>query len=66
MINHREKESVSERLISSKQNRQMDEVRGRVIVSVCAAIIIAASAAITIFLGIKGPQSFFCKWCKPD
>ncbi|MFZ7747645.1 phosphate ABC transporter permease subunit PstC [Bacillus velezensis] len=65
MINHREKESVSERLISSKQNRQLDEVRGRVIVSVCAAIIIAASAAITIFLGIKGLQSFFVNGVSP-
>ncbi|MCY8987585.1 phosphate ABC transporter permease subunit PstC [Bacillus atrophaeus] len=65
MINNREKWSVSERLISSRQNRQLDEVRGRMIVTACALIMIAASIAITIFLGIKGLQSFLVNGVSP-
>ncbi|MEC1603219.1 phosphate ABC transporter permease subunit PstC [Bacillus halotolerans] len=65
MINNRENMSVSERLISSRQNRQLDEVRGRMIVTACALIMIAASVAITIFLGIKGLQSFLVNGVSP-
>ncbi|MCY8807389.1 phosphate ABC transporter permease subunit PstC [Bacillus atrophaeus] len=65
MINNREKWSVSERLISSRQNRQLDEVRGRMIVTACALIMIAASIAITIFLGVKGLQSFLVNGVSP-
>ncbi|MCY9190826.1 phosphate ABC transporter permease subunit PstC [Bacillus mojavensis] len=65
MINTRENMSVSERLISSRQNRQLDEVRGRMIVTACALIMIAASVAITIFLGIKGLQSFLVNGVSP-
>lgn len=65
MINNRENMSVSERLISSRQNRQLDEVRGRMIVTACALIMIAASVAITIFLGVKGPQSFLVNGVSP-
>ncbi|WP_440620518.1 phosphate ABC transporter permease subunit PstC [Bacillus subtilis] len=65
MINNRENMSVSERLISSRQNRQLDEVRGRMIVSACALIMIAASVAITIFLGVKGLQSFLVNGVSP-
>ncbi|BAI86019.2 phosphate ABC transporter, permease [Bacillus subtilis subsp. natto BEST195] len=57
--------SVSERLISSRQNRQLDEVRGRMIVTACALIMIAASVAITIFLGVKGLQSFLVNGVSP-
>ncbi|MED4813528.1 phosphate ABC transporter permease subunit PstC [Bacillus atrophaeus] len=65
MINNREKWSVSERLISSRQNRQLDEVRGRMIVTACALIMIAVSIAITIFLGVKGLQSFLVNGVSP-
>ncbi|MEC1623349.1 phosphate ABC transporter permease subunit PstC [Bacillus mojavensis] len=65
MLNNRENMSVSERLISSRQNRQLDEVRGRMIVTACALIMIAASVAITIFLGIKGLQSFLVNGVSP-
>ncbi|MFP6000544.1 phosphate ABC transporter permease subunit PstC [Bacillus subtilis] len=65
MINNRENMSVSERLISSGQNRQLDEVRGRMIVTACALIMIAASVAITIFLGVKGLQSFLVNGVSP-
>ncbi|AGA24161.1 phosphate ABC transporter permease subunit PstC [Bacillus subtilis subsp. subtilis] len=65
MINNRENMSVSERLISSRQNRQLDEVRGRLIVTACALIMIAASVAITIFLGVKGLQSFLVNGVSP-
>ncbi|WP_243572230.1 phosphate ABC transporter permease subunit PstC [Bacillus stercoris] len=65
MINNRENMSVSERLISSRQNRQLDEVRGRMMVTACALIMIAASVAITIFLGVKGLQSFLVNGVSP-
>ncbi|MDO8225728.1 phosphate ABC transporter permease subunit PstC [Bacillus licheniformis] len=65
MINNRENMSVSERLISSRQNRQLDEVRGRMLVTACALIMIAASVAITIFLGVKGLQSFLVNGVSP-
>ncbi|MCY9375525.1 phosphate ABC transporter permease subunit PstC [Bacillus sp. T17B1] len=65
MINNRENMSVSERLISSRQNQQLDEVRGRMIVTACALIMIAASVAITIFLGVKGLQSFLVNGVSP-
>ncbi|MGF9982007.1 phosphate ABC transporter permease subunit PstC [Bacillus subtilis] len=65
MINNRENMSVGERLISSRQNRQLDEVRGRMIVTACALIMIAASVAITIFLGVKGLQSFLVNGVSP-
>ncbi|AYK57650.1 phosphate ABC transporter permease subunit PstC [Bacillus subtilis subsp. subtilis] len=65
MINNRENMSVSERLISSRQNRLLDEVRGRMIVTACALIMIAASVAITIFLGVKGLQSFLVNGVSP-
>lgn len=65
MINNRENMSVSERLISSRQNRQLDEVRGRMKVTACALIMIAASVAITIFLGVKGLQSFLVNGVSP-
>lgn len=50
--------SARERLISSSKNRKKDEVRGRLLVTICALIMITATIAITIFLGTKGIQSF--------
>jgi len=56
---------ASDRLISSKKNRQMDEVRGGILVRFCAFLMIAVSIAITIFLGIKGLQSFIVNGVSP-
>lgn len=56
---------ASDRLISSKKNRQMDEVRGSILVRFCAFLMIAISIAITIFLGIKGLQSFIVNGVSP-
>ncbi|ARD56802.1 phosphate ABC transporter permease subunit PstC [Bacillus safensis] len=56
---------ASDRLISSKKNRQMDEVRGSILVKFCAFLMIAVSIAITIFLGIKGLQSFIVNGVSP-
>ncbi|MGM0969884.1 MAG: phosphate ABC transporter permease subunit PstC [Bacillota bacterium] len=56
---------ASDRLISSKKNRQMDEVRGSILVRFCAFLMIAVSIAITIFLGIKGLQSFIVNGVSP-
>ncbi|MCM3002492.1 phosphate ABC transporter permease subunit PstC [Priestia koreensis] len=50
--------TASERLINSSKNRRLDEVRGKVIVMICAAIMIIATLAITIFLVTKGLQAF--------
>ncbi|MFT0800158.1 phosphate ABC transporter permease subunit PstC [Bacillus swezeyi] len=60
-----EKLSAKERLISSKQNRKMDEVRGRMLVASCAFIMMAAAISITIFLGNKGLQSFLANGVSP-
>ncbi|QHZ47675.1 phosphate ABC transporter permease subunit PstC [Bacillus sp. NSP9.1] len=60
-----EKMSAKERLISSKQNRKMDEVRGKILVSSCALIMMAAAISITIFLGNKGLQSFLTSGVSP-
>lgn len=60
-----EQTEASDRLISSKKNRQMDEVRGSILVRFCAFLMIAVSIAITIFLGIKGLQSFIVNGVSP-
>ena len=51
MVQKIEKLSAEERLISSKQNRKMDEVRGKILVASCAFIMMAAAISITIFSG---------------
>ncbi|AYC29580.1 phosphate ABC transporter permease subunit PstC [Paenisporosarcina cavernae] len=50
--------SAQDRLILSKKNRRLDEVRGKIYVTAAALIMISATIAITIFLGSKGMQSF--------
>ncbi|MEH7302222.1 phosphate ABC transporter permease subunit PstC [Neobacillus drentensis] len=49
---------ASERLLKSKKSLMSGELRGKVIVILCAVIMISATISITIFLGTKGLQSF--------
>ncbi|MCY8013063.1 phosphate ABC transporter permease subunit PstC, partial [Bacillus haynesii] len=65
MVQKIEKLSAKERLISSKHNRKMDEIRGRILVASCAFIMMAAAISITIFLGNKGLQSFLANGVSP-
>ncbi|MCD7033095.1 phosphate ABC transporter permease subunit PstC [Metabacillus sp. GX 13764] len=58
-------QSAKERLIYSRENRRSDEVRGRILVTAAALIMIAATVAITIFLGVKGLQSFLVNGVSP-
>ncbi|MCM2531632.1 phosphate ABC transporter permease subunit PstC [Neobacillus pocheonensis] len=50
---------AKDRLLKSEKNWMNGEVRGKIIVYLCAIIMISATIAITIFLGSKGLQSFF-------
>ncbi|MCE4049976.1 MULTISPECIES: phosphate ABC transporter permease subunit PstC [Bacillaceae] len=56
---------VRERLIKSNKTRLNGEVRGRVLVTLCAIIMISATIAITIFLSTKGLQSFIKNGVSP-
>ncbi|WP_462412230.1 phosphate ABC transporter permease subunit PstC [Neobacillus sp. Marseille-QA0830] len=49
---------AKDRLLKSKSSRPDGELRGKIIVILCAVIMISATIAITIFLGTKGLQSF--------
>jgi phosphate transport system permease protein len=49
---------AKERLLKSDKNWLNGEVRGKIIIYLCAIIMISATIAITIFLGQKGLQSF--------
>jgi phosphate transport system permease protein len=49
---------AKERLLKSDKNWMNGEVRGKIIIYLCAIIMISATIAITIFLGQKGLQSF--------
>ncbi|WP_423799101.1 phosphate ABC transporter permease subunit PstC [Neobacillus sp. SAB-20_R2A] len=49
---------AKDRLLKSKRSRLDGEFRGKLIVILCAVIMISATIAITIFLGTKGMQSF--------
>ena len=49
---------AKERLLKSQKNQPNGELRGKIIVFVCAIIMISTTIAITIFLGTKGLQSF--------
>ncbi len=56
---------VRERLIKSNKTRLNGEVRGKVLVTLCAIIMISATIAITIFLSTKGLQSFIKNGVSP-
>ncbi|GHH97005.1 phosphate ABC transporter permease subunit PstC [Neobacillus kokaensis] len=47
-----------ERLLKSKKSSLDGEFRGKIMVILCAVLMISATIAITIFLGTKGLQSF--------
>jgi phosphate transport system permease protein len=49
---------AKERLLKSEKNWMNGEVRGKILVFLCAFIMIAATISITIFLGTKGLQAF--------
>ncbi len=49
---------ANERLLKSGGNWTNGEVRGKILVYLCAIIMMAATISITIFLGTKGLQSF--------
>ena len=49
---------AKERLLKSKKSSLDGEFRGKMVVILCAVIMISATIAITIFLGTKGLQSF--------
>jgi phosphate transport system permease protein len=49
---------AKERLLKSEKNWMDGELRGKIIVIVCAIIMISATISITIFLSTKGLQSF--------
>ncbi len=49
---------AKDRLLKSEKKWMNGEVRGKVIVLFCAAVMIATTISITIFLGSKGLQSF--------
>lgn len=49
---------AKERLLKSEKNWMNGETRGKVLVGLCAGIMIATTIAITIFLFTKGMQSF--------
>ena len=51
-------EPAKDRLLKSKKNWLDGEIRGRILVILCAVIMISATISITIFLGSKGLQSF--------
>lgn len=50
---------ASVRLKKTKSKEKRGELRGKIVIQFCAFLIILATIAITIFLAIKGTQSFF-------
>lgn len=49
---------AKDRLLKSEKNWINGEIRGKILVYLCAIIMMSATIAITIFLGSKGLQSF--------
>lgn len=49
---------AKDRLMKSEKNWMNGEIRGKILVTLCAVIMISATLAITIFIGTKGLQSF--------
>jgi phosphate transport system permease protein len=56
---------AKERLLKSEKNWMDGELRGKIIVIVCAIIMISATISITIFLSTKGLQSFIKNGVSP-
>lgn len=59
------KVSAKERLVKTKSFQLNGEFRGRLLVTLCAIIMISATISITIFLGTKGLQSFVVNSVSP-
>lgn len=57
--------TASERLLKSSKKSSTNELRGRVLVTACAFILITATIAITAFLTMKGLQSFIVDGINP-
>ncbi|MGY0692720.1 phosphate ABC transporter permease subunit PstC [Virgibacillus sp. FSP13] len=57
--------SAKERLLKSNKKGSQGEIRGRMLVTLCAVIMIIATIAITAFLTIKGLQSFIINGVNP-
>lgn len=57
--------TAKERLLKSKGKSSRGELRGKVIVTIAAIIIIFATLAITVFLSIKGLQAFIVDGVNP-
>ncbi len=49
---------AKDRLLKSNKSQMNGELRGKILVLLCAVIMISATISITIFLGTKGLQSF--------
>ncbi|RLQ98218.1 phosphate ABC transporter permease subunit PstC [Falsibacillus albus] len=56
---------ASKRLMKSSKSRMNGEFTGRLLVTLCALIMIAATVSITIFLGTKGLQAFIKNGVNP-
>lgn len=56
---------ASKRLLKSSRKGTKGELRGRILVTSCALILIIATIAITAFLSIKGLQSFIADGIDP-
>src|SRR5690625_7565884 len=56
---------ASERLLNTNKKEVTGELRGKLLVTSCAVILIIATFAITAFLTIKGLQSFIVNGINP-
>ncbi|MDC3413380.1 phosphate ABC transporter permease subunit PstC [Aquibacillus sp. 3ASR75-11] len=57
--------SARERLVKSNKNKSNGELRGKMIVTLSAIIMITATVAITVFLATKGLQAFLVNGVSP-
>ncbi|SDK54577.1 phosphate transport system permease protein [Sediminibacillus albus] len=57
--------SARDRLIKSKKNNSYGELRGKILVTLCALIMITATISVTVFLTTKGLQSFLVNSVSP-
>ncbi|MEW9049621.1 MAG: phosphate ABC transporter permease subunit PstC [Neobacillus sp.] len=56
---------AKDRLLKSGKNGMGNETRGKILVILCAVIMISVTISITIFLGTKGLQSFLTNGISP-
>nr|WP_053219229.1 phosphate ABC transporter permease subunit PstC [Virgibacillus senegalensis] len=65
MLENKAALSAGERLIKSKRNRSLGDLRGKILVTLCALIMIIATISVTVFLTVKGLQSFLVNDVSP-